>query len=284
LIKDYQEGYGMIKQNNIKKKTKAYDALLNKSKNRIKLTDIVLKEEYKNLIPRPIPEEYEDIKKSIEEKGVEHAVILNPQKILLDGYTRYQIATELGIQELPFEIQSFSSEQDERDFIFRVNLTRRQLNTMQKLEIGMKLMAQIQGQAKERQRIHGETAPGKKKTVVGSAPTSEGKIVEIVSRQIHVSDKTLKQRNKIDTIREKIKNNSEQSQRLEEKISDALTGKIPFVDVYRTAIEIDGNDFGAISNSNEFKQSGKGKLYDITCPHCTKSFQVKKQGNKFIGA
>lgn len=280
---EHQEGDDIIKQNNIKKKTKISDIISFKSHNTIKLTDIVLKDEYKNLIPRPIPEEYEDIKKSIQETGIEVPVILNPQKILIDGYTRYQIASESKIQEIPFETKSFSSEQEERNFIIRRNLKRRHLNTMQKSEIGIKLMAQIQEDAMERQRTHGGTAPGKKKTLVGSQPTTDGKVVEIVAKQIHISDKTLKQRNKIERIREQIKDNPEQLQYFETRITDALAGKIPFVDLYRTAKELEDNGFGPKSNPNEFKEPKKEKLFDIKCPHCTKSFQVKKEGKGLIG-
>ena len=51
---------------------------------------------------------YEELKKSIQQLGFLDPITVNKNYEILDGYTRYRIAKELGIKEIPVEIYETS--------------------------------------------------------------------------------------------------------------------------------------------------------------------------------
>nr|WP_011229426.1 ParB N-terminal domain-containing protein [Sulfolobus sp. NOB8H2]CAA09114.1 hypothetical protein [Sulfolobus sp. NOB8H2] len=83
-------------------------------------------EEYKALIPEN--NQYEELKKAIQEQGFLFPVIVNKNGELLDGYTRLRIARELGIKEIPAEIYETEGKEEELDVIASLNLKRRHLS------------------------------------------------------------------------------------------------------------------------------------------------------------
>ena len=104
----------------------------------IKLNEIKLKREYEALVPRPSNTDYLNLKDNINERGIEHSVILNQENTLLDGYTRYCIANDLGYTEIPAEKKSFENETEERMYILSINSCRRHLTIKQRSELAVK--------------------------------------------------------------------------------------------------------------------------------------------------
>jgi len=82
--------------------------------------------EYKELIPEN--NSYEELKKSIQQLGFLDPITVNKNYEILDGYTRYRIAKELGIKEIPVEIYETSGREEELDIIASFNLKRRHLS------------------------------------------------------------------------------------------------------------------------------------------------------------
>ncbi|MEM0373191.1 MAG: ParB N-terminal domain-containing protein [Sulfolobaceae archaeon] len=82
--------------------------------------------EYKELIPEN--NSYEELKKSIQQLGFLDPITVNTNYEILDGYTRYKIAKELGIKEIPAEIYETSGREEELDIIASFNLKRRHLS------------------------------------------------------------------------------------------------------------------------------------------------------------
>jgi ParB-like chromosome segregation protein Spo0J len=82
--------------------------------------------EYKELMPEN--NSYEELKKSIQQLGFLDPIIINKNYEILDGYTRYRIAKELGIKEIPVEIYETSGREEELDIIASFNLKRRHLS------------------------------------------------------------------------------------------------------------------------------------------------------------
>jgi ParB-like chromosome segregation protein Spo0J len=82
--------------------------------------------EYKELIPEN--NSYEELKKSIQQLGFLDPITVNKKYEILDGYTRYRIAKELGIKEIPVEIYETSGREEELDIIASFNLKRRHLS------------------------------------------------------------------------------------------------------------------------------------------------------------
>jgi len=82
--------------------------------------------EYKELIPEN--NSYEELKKSIQQLGFLDPITVNRNYEILDGYSRYKIAKELGIKEIPVEIYETSGREEELDIIASFNLRRRHLS------------------------------------------------------------------------------------------------------------------------------------------------------------
>ena len=100
---------------------------------------IKINDEYKQLISQLTSEEYEILKNSISEsKGNVYPIILNKQGEILDGHHRYRACKELGIDP-KIEIKEFSDPIYEKEFIITIHLNRRQLNSFQIAELGVKL-------------------------------------------------------------------------------------------------------------------------------------------------
>lgn len=105
---------------------------------------------YYEFVPRPNAEDRENLKKSIQEKGVEIPIIVNRDGFILDGHTRYEICLELGIEDIPIEVKSFPDEISERRFVVMTNLARRHLNRFQKVELSWPLFELEKKRAQER--------------------------------------------------------------------------------------------------------------------------------------
>ena len=96
------------------------------ARTKLNIANIKEVDEYKALIPEN--NQYEELKKAIQEQGFLFPVIVNKSGELLDGYTRLRIARELGITEIPVEIYETSGREEELDIIASLNLKRRQLS------------------------------------------------------------------------------------------------------------------------------------------------------------
>jgi Predicted transcriptional regulators len=93
---------------------------------RVSIDEIKEVPEYKELMPEN--NSYEELKKSIQQLGFLDPIIINKNYEILDGYTRYRIAKELGIKEIPVEIYETSGREEELDIIASFNLKRRHLS------------------------------------------------------------------------------------------------------------------------------------------------------------
>jgi len=100
---------------------------------------IKIKPEYASIIP-PLKEwEYEGLKDAIKQFGLNEAVIVDQDNVLLDGHYRLKICRELGIK-LKIMVKRFEETDlylrylEEKKFIIEFNLTRRHYNEFQVIE------------------------------------------------------------------------------------------------------------------------------------------------------
>lgn len=105
--------------------------------------------EFKNLIPPLTAEEYAGLEESILAEGCRDALILW-DGILIDGHNRYEICTRHNI---PFETTEmfFPSRDDVKLWMMKNQLSRRNLNDMQRIAIVRKCEDSVKAKAKERQ-------------------------------------------------------------------------------------------------------------------------------------
>lgn len=86
----------------------------------------------KRVMPSLSDEEYQSLKRSIEKDGIRQPVDVTPEGLILDGNHRWEIARELGLEEIPTNIIEFGSDSEKRRWIINANLLRRQLSTEEK--------------------------------------------------------------------------------------------------------------------------------------------------------
>jgi len=109
--------------------TKLYKIPINMHKvietKEINLTDIKRNEKYIQLIMRPIPSDYQQLKDGIKKHGIIKSLIVTEDLVLIDGYTRIQIAEELGIIRVKCDIVNIVDDIEIIDYIVSLNQDRR---------------------------------------------------------------------------------------------------------------------------------------------------------------
>ncbi len=89
-----------------------------------------------NFFSNESSEYFESLKKDIIERGIIVPLIAKEDNILVSGHNRLQIALELGLSSVPIQyILQQLSEQEERSFVFKDNILRRQLSATDKEEL-----------------------------------------------------------------------------------------------------------------------------------------------------
>lgn len=86
------------------------------------------------ILPPLQPNEFEALKASIAERGVNVPIIVDQEGNVIDGYHRQRACDELGIF-CPREVRHFESETDKLELVLRINCGRRQLNRQQKRSV-----------------------------------------------------------------------------------------------------------------------------------------------------
>lgn len=83
---------------------------------------------------------YEDLKRDIQENGVEVPIVVDQDFVIVDGHHRWQIACELGIQDtVPVEVHTYGSPSKTQAAAVRLNVNRRQLDKTQRNAYVVKL-------------------------------------------------------------------------------------------------------------------------------------------------
>lgn len=93
-----------------------------------RLDNIILDDGLAKLLPEPSDEEFEELVADIQEKGILAPLIVQERDeglILVDGYTRYRIAKDLGIGRVP--VVSAAPNIDPRILAIAINLVRRHM-------------------------------------------------------------------------------------------------------------------------------------------------------------
>src|SRR5579872_6712899 len=121
-----------------------------------------------NLFPLLEGADYESLKDDIKEHG-QRLSIMTFKGQILDGRNRYRCCRDLGIEPACKEWDGNGSAVA---IVISLNLKRRHLDAGQRACVAVEAMPMLAAEAKERQRQHGGTAPGKPKSLPGKVPVS----------------------------------------------------------------------------------------------------------------
>lgn len=94
----------------------------------------IWKEQKYLILPPLLPEEFDSLKASVAERGVEVPVIVDQNDETIDGFHRCRACDELGVF-CPKEVRHFESEAEKFELVLRLNCRRRQLNRQQKRDL-----------------------------------------------------------------------------------------------------------------------------------------------------
>jgi len=108
-------------------------------------------EEIKNLIPPLTKEEYNGLKKSLQNEGcLDSLRVWHQEDVLIDGHHRLRICEELGIEYETMELD-FDSLDEVKIWVIQNQFHRRNLSTYQKGLLALQLKPLFAARAKERQ-------------------------------------------------------------------------------------------------------------------------------------
>ena len=150
--------------------------------------EVKVNREFEKLIRPLTEEEYEGLEKSIVKNGCREA-ILTWKGDIVDGHHRYKICKKNDIK-YDVEEMEFEDETEAKIFIVENQRARRNLNAYERGELNLTLEELYANQAKERQRVHGGTAPGKS-LVTTLSQVSAGKTRTKLAKKSKVSEGTM---------------------------------------------------------------------------------------------
>lgn len=136
--------------------------------------DIKVKEDYAALLPKLPPQEYESLKQSIREIGLCMPLIINQDRVLLDGYHRFKVCQELGLTQPTTMVKEFTDPLEEKKFIIELNRTRRHLTKFERIELQNKLEDIENELAKKRMSDAGRKGADKRWAARTGGKTQDG--------------------------------------------------------------------------------------------------------------
>jgi protein gp37 len=119
--------------------------------------------------------EFDALVQDILVRGLHEPIALTHDgNMIVDGRNRYRACEECGRDPVFYRLSEFFQGKDLIDWIVSVNVKRRHLNPGQLAFVALELEPIYAAEAKERQRAHGGTAPGKPKETL---PADRPKVI-----------------------------------------------------------------------------------------------------------
>jgi len=147
-----------------------------------------------NVFPMLDDESFAALKADIEKNGQREPIVFHADK-LIDGRNRAKACDELGIEPQTCELDD---DEDPVAYIVSANLHRRHLTPSQRAAAATEIEEHYSAAAKQRQRDHGGTAPGKRGNTGGKVATSDnGKARDAAGKACGVSGRMVSDAKKI---------------------------------------------------------------------------------------
>lgn len=147
--------------------------------------------EYENLVVQVSDNEFQLLKKSIDEDGLHYPIAVNSDGIVLDGHHRRRACMELG-KPLKYQVMSFANKTLEKKFVIISNLKRRQLTDYQRLLLAEALLPIEEELARQRQiALAGTRSNTLGQKFLKVDDDKKGRVRDIVAKEIGWSGKKL---------------------------------------------------------------------------------------------
>lgn len=135
-----------------------------------------------DIFPLMSEPELKDLAEDIKANGLREPITIFEGKIL-DGRNRFRACEMVGVKPRMEEFRNGSP----TAFVISLNLQRRHLTDSQKVAVAVEALPLFEREAKERQKKHGHTAPGKGKTLPAQIQEVSGEATEEAARFLGVS-------------------------------------------------------------------------------------------------
>jgi len=149
--------------------------------------------EFKALMPPLTEEEYQQLEQNILAKRKCHDAIVLWDNTIIDGFNRFCICVEHGIE---FEVKemNFASRDDAKIWIIENQLGRRNLNAAQRIELALCKEDVLRAKAKEKQIQAGRDRAKDEKLLAKrtTLPTEPVNVREAIAKEADVGDGTVK--------------------------------------------------------------------------------------------
>jgi hypothetical protein len=143
---------------------------------------IIIDSEFAGYLPAKTPDEYAQLQQNIQADGCRDALVVEKQtRILLDGHSRYEICTRLGLPYTIVEIE-LADRTAALMWIVANQVGRRNLNSFQRAELALKLepLIALKGKKHQREGLSNLTNPvNTRREVARIAAVSEGTISNV---------------------------------------------------------------------------------------------------------
>jgi hypothetical protein len=124
----------------------------------------------------PIPENYEEILEDVQQRGKQEPLVVNPENVLVCGFTRLQIAADLGLTEVPVRVIPHTDILDLKEYAIRDNFHRRQLTKLQLVELCGIPLEQIEAERARLRMQSGRTVDPVENVATGSPGKTRDKV------------------------------------------------------------------------------------------------------------
>ena len=169
--------------------------------NEIKISELKTNETISNLIPEMTEKEYLDLKTSIDEEGIRHAIDINADNTILDGRHRVRACKSLGIESIMYNRHDLS-ESEAIKFVRDTAVERRNLSKQQIIDIVLnseEIVSEIQERARESKSAGNKLGADKtNKNAQGSIdPQPKTNTAEELAKLADTSSATIKRSKKL---------------------------------------------------------------------------------------
>ena len=154
--------------------------------------ELKINPEYEKLLPQLNVEQYQALKKSIQEEGQHYAIAYNFDGEVLDGHHRLKVCQELGIEpKMESEPRLFKDVLDEKQFVLETNLIRRHLDTWYRIMVGKPLLQIYREKAEQRHEEQRNPETGKFEPLPKNLVS--GQAIEQFATAVHSNPETVRQ-------------------------------------------------------------------------------------------
>lgn len=162
------------------------DFLLDSGQTLPSQNDLKIRPGYVKLVPRPGIAELKALEISLLRDGQREPIVVNEQGIVVDGHSRFRILKKHGLP-VQLRVVHFDSEKEERDYILKSALARRNLSDFQKIKMAQPRLKEERRAAASRKRT------GKKGTFApyGAKVGKRRRAMAIVAEEFGISEKSL---------------------------------------------------------------------------------------------